>query len=118
VCTISVRSRTLLRENAKGAIYAGKSKRTSGDVAVKLLSPDLVRYPGYRDSFQREAEIATKLRHPNICRVIDYGPTTLHLSNDVAVETQFLCYELMTGGSLAKRWRRLKRSRASASPIG
>jgi serine/threonine-protein kinase len=93
----------LLRDSAKGAVYAAKDNRTAGDVAVKLLSPMLMRYPGYRDEFQRCAQIAVKLRHPHICGLIDYGVTTMPESAGGATETQFLCFELMAGGNLAMR---------------
>jgi serine/threonine protein kinase len=104
-CVVDGRYRLvkLLRESAKGAVYAGEYTRMSGEVAVKLLSPDLVRYAGYRDSFHQEAAIAARLRHPHICAVIDYGSTTLHPPGGGTIETQFLCYEMMTGGSLARR---------------
>ena len=54
----------LLRESSKGAVYEASDGRTSANVAIKLLSPALLQYPGYRDQFQREAKIAARLNHP------------------------------------------------------
>jgi serine/threonine protein kinase len=104
-CEVTARYKLvkLLRESAKGAMYVATDLRTSGDVAIKLLSPELLRYPGYRDKFQRDAEIAVRLRHPHICGVIDYGVTTLERAGAPAIRTQFLCFELMSGGSLTDR---------------
>ncbi|HMF94331.1 MAG TPA: protein kinase [Vicinamibacterales bacterium] len=93
----------LIRESAKGALYAGRHEGTQGDVAIKLLSPDLVRYHRYREIFRREAQIAARLRHPYICSVIDSGPTTLRPRDGGAVTTEYLCSYLMSGGSLLDR---------------
>jgi len=41
--------------------------------AVKLLHPHLVEEPTYRAMFLDEAHIASQIRHPNVCRVFDYG---------------------------------------------
>lgn len=94
----------LLRESAKGALYAGRHEGTQGDVAIKLLSPDLVRYQRYRENFRREAQIAARLHHPNICGVIDSGPATLQpRDGGEPVTTEYVCSELMAGGSLLER---------------
>ena len=93
----------LLRESSKGAVYEASDARTSANVAIKLLSPALLQYPGYRDQFQREAKIAARLNHPYICRVADYGPATLTPSGGAPMRTEFLCFELMAGGSLVER---------------
>jgi serine/threonine protein kinase len=90
----------LLRESTTGAMYAALDKKLQTEVAVKLLSPELARYPGYREQLKREAEIAAALRHPHICKVIDYGDASLPGPSGQPVQTQFLCLELMTGGSL------------------
>ena len=93
----------LLRESGRGAVYAARNERTSGDVAVKLLSPDLVRFGAYRSALRREAEIAARLSHPSVCSVIDYGPTTLAPRAGARVTTEYLCFKLMAGGSLSDR---------------
>jgi len=93
----------LLRESAKGAVYAGKNDATGGDVAIKLLSPDLCRYQSYRDSFRREAQIAARLVHPHICPVMDYGPATVKPRGSAPLATEYLCSRLMAGGSLLDR---------------
>ncbi len=93
----------LVRDSAKGAIYVARHRHTSGEVAIKLLSPELMRYAGYREQFQREAEMAAELRHPHICRVMDYGPVELRPRGRAPLSTQFLCLEFMAGGTLAER---------------
>ena len=93
----------LLRESAKGVVYLARDRRLPGEVVVKLLSPELVRYPGYRDQFQREAEMAAELRHPHICRVMDYGSADIQSRQAGPITTHFLCLEFMAGGTLAAR---------------
>jgi Protein kinase domain/FHA domain/TIR domain len=93
----------LLRDSPKGAVYEATDLRTSASVAIKLLSPALLQYPGYREQFQREARIAARLNHPYICRVADYGPATLTPAGRAPLRTEFLCFELMAGGSLVDR---------------
>ena len=93
----------LLRESAKGVVYLARHKHFGGEVVIKLLSPELVRYPGYREQFQREAEMAAELRHPHICQVIDYGPVEICSPGLRPISTQFLCLEFMAGGTLADR---------------
>ena len=54
-----------------GNIY----KAVSGDgdiVALKKLSPCLLNNPEIISKFFHEAEILSKLNHPNICRLIDF----------------------------------------------
>jgi serine/threonine protein kinase len=93
----------LLRSSSKGAVYAARQQTIALRHALKLLSPTLLDYPGYRGRFKREAEVATELHHPHICEVQDYGETTITLPNQNAVNTVYLCLRLMTGGTLADR---------------
>ncbi len=93
----------LIRASVKGAIYEASDIRLPHKVAVKLLSPSLTRYPGYLKKFDREAEAAAALRHPHICRVLDHGQTSLRLPGGETALANYLCMELMDGGSLAGR---------------
>ena len=47
--------------------------------------------------------MAAELRHPHICRVIDYGPVELRPHSGPTLSTLFLCLEFMAGGTLAER---------------
>ena len=70
----------LLRSSSKGCRVRGSPADDALRHALKLLSPALLDYPGYRDRFKREAEVAIELHHPHICEVQDYGETTITLS--------------------------------------
>ena len=93
----------LLRTSSKGAVYAARHKTLPLRHALKFLAPDLLVYPGYRERFKREAEVATELHHPHICDVQDYGETTLVRPGKPAINTVYLCLRLMDGGNLADR---------------
>jgi serine/threonine protein kinase len=93
----------MLRKSGTGALYAATHDATGGQVAIKLLMPHLLRFAGYRDTFERKAQIAARLHHPHICGVIDYGATTLRPAGGSSLETQFVCFELMPGGTLGER---------------
>ena len=95
--------RRLIRESVKAAMYAASDKNVPREVAMKLLSPKLMRMSGYREQFAREAATASQLQHPHICQVIDFGHASIPMSNGTAVQTHFLCFEFMAGGNLADR---------------
>jgi len=60
-------------------------------VAVKLVLPHLRDDPGFAAMFLREAAIASRLDHPNIVRIVDYG---------FEGEEQFLALEYVHGQSV------------------
>jgi len=95
------RLKRILRESAQSAVYEAADMKVPRDVAVKLLSPELCRFGGYRGRLEREAEAAARLSHPNICKLFECGQATISLLNG-SLRTYFICYELMHG-SLADR---------------
>jgi serine/threonine protein kinase len=91
----------LLRTSSKGAVYSARQQTLPVRHAVKLLSPALLDYPGYRERFRREAEVAVDLHHPHICDVQDYGETTVTRPGQPPIKTAYLCLRLMAGGTLS-----------------
>jgi serine/threonine protein kinase len=89
-----------LHSSPKGAVYRGH-KLPNGDilVAVKLLSPLYARYPGHRQRFAAEAQVASSLRHPHICQLDDYGQAQITGEGGL-LEIPFVAYDMMDGGSL------------------
>lgn len=63
----------LLHSSAKSSVYLAEDRRLDAEAVIKILSPRMASYPGYREQFKREAAIASKLLHPHICDVIDFG---------------------------------------------
>ncbi|MCW5808456.1 MAG: protein kinase, partial [Deltaproteobacteria bacterium] len=64
-----------LGSGAMGTVYRCDHVKVKRPFAVKVLSPSLTANPKHLRRFQREAELAGKLRHPNVVGVIDVGAT-------------------------------------------
>jgi tRNA A-37 threonylcarbamoyl transferase component Bud32 len=73
-----------LGSGAMGTVYLAYYHRLQIEVALKVPRPQVVAHPAYRARFFREAQAAARLRHPNLCRVLDAGQCgeTLYLAMD------------------------------------
>lgn len=60
---------------AMGTVFRARHVKIARAFAVKVLHPALVSNTKLRRRFEREAEIAGTLRHPNMVSVIDIGET-------------------------------------------
>lgn len=58
---------------AVATIYRARETSTGTDVAVKVVRPEIGRNPTVSARFQREVKAASKLEHPGIVRVLDWG---------------------------------------------
>src|ERR1700742_1469721 len=87
---------SLLGYGGMGAVYVARHLRLPGKlVAVKVLHAGSGLSPEVFARFRREAEIASRLGHPNIVEVLDF--------DTLPGNTPFLVLELLKGESLAQR---------------
>jgi serine/threonine-protein kinase len=89
----------LLGRGGMGAVWEAAHLRLPGKkVAIKVLHADVAADPEALARFRREAEIASRLGHPNIVEVHDF--------NSLPDGQPYLVLELLIGESLDSRLRR------------
>ncbi len=64
-----------LGEGGMSYVYQASEIGTGKSVAVKILIPRLSRDPASVERLRREATIATRLNHPNVCPILRMGET-------------------------------------------
>ena len=67
----------LLGAGGMGSVFRGRHKNpimaeAEGDVAIKLIKPELAKDPHLQARFVKEAALGKKISHPNIAKVITY----------------------------------------------
>jgi serine/threonine-protein kinase len=82
-----------LGEGAMGAVYKAKHVKVGRAFAVKVLHKHLLEDPKLVKRFEREAELAGRLRHPNVIGVVDVG--------DLPDGTRYMVMEFAAGPDLA-----------------
>jgi serine/threonine protein kinase len=65
-----------LGEGGMSYVYQAHETDTGRAVAVKILIPRLSRDPSSVERLRREATIATRLNHPNVCPILRLGETS------------------------------------------
>jgi serine/threonine-protein kinase len=77
-----------------GAVYRVEHTMMRRDLAIKVLLPELGGKEEFARRFEREAESASRLTHPNIITITDFGHT--------AEGSLFLVMEFLAGESLSE----------------
>ena len=93
-----------LGEGAMGAVYEAIQGGLNRKVALKVLSPELTKDEAYLRRFEREAQSAATLAHPNIVTIYENGQDQGHC---------FISLEFVDGESLGARLQREGKLEAS-----
>ena len=64
-----------LGEGGMGQVYLAEHVRMKRKSAIKIMRPALVHEPESLQRFTREAENASKISHPNVASIFDFGET-------------------------------------------
>ena len=83
-----------LGEGGMGVVYKAEDTKLKRSVALKFLAPHLLRDEEARKRFDREAQAAAALHHPNVCPVYEIGEED---------GRTFLAMAFIEGDSLDKR---------------
>lgn len=62
----------LIAAGGQGRVYRGRDRRLYREVAIKVLSSDRLRDPAARRRLKSEAQVLSRLNHPNVARVYDF----------------------------------------------
>jgi|SoiMethySBSTD1v2_1073268.scaffolds.fasta_scaffold00540_3 eukaryotic-like serine/threonine-protein kinase len=87
------RVQRLLGEGGMGQVYLAEHEAIEKKIALKVLRPEYSLKPDIVARFQQEAISASRIKHPNVLDVFDFG----RLDNDCF----FLAMEFLEGNDLA-----------------
>ena len=88
-----------LAAGGMGDVYEVFDTDIGMTLALKMLQPDLAEDEDQRRRFLREIRLASRVTHPNVCRIYGSG---IHLRDD-GVSQPYLTMELLEGETLAER---------------
>jgi len=63
----------MLSQDATGALYRARRSMLGDQVGVRVLRPELVNNQIAVERFRRQAQVATRIKHPNSVQVFDFG---------------------------------------------
>lgn len=84
-------------EGGMGAVYKAEQPSIPRTVVIKVLSAAFAEYADARDRFRRELDMITRLEHPHILPVYDFGEVD---------GNPYIVMRFMTGGTLQDRLKR------------
>ncbi len=89
----TIEIKRLIGAGGMGNVYEGYQEHLERKVAVKVMTPQHARNPMSAEYFIREAKSSSRLRHPNIIQIIDYGKE--------GDDTLFIAMEFVPGRPLS-----------------
>ncbi|MDQ2716312.1 MAG: serine/threonine protein kinase [Chloroflexota bacterium] len=85
-----------LGEGGMARVYKAYHARLRRDVAIKVILPEVADQAGFRERFEREAQVIASLEHRNIVAVYDFGELD---------ELTYLVMQYVGGGTLREQMR-------------
>lgn len=89
-------------------VYSATQAQVNRPVAIKVLRSSVVKSDAsaadFRRRFLQEAEILSRLQHPNLVTLLDYGQI-----EELRGEHYYIAMEYLQGETLARRFRRVGR---------
>lgn len=65
--------KSVLGQGAMGLVFRGTQQGLDKSVAIKVMHLDGMHTKEWRDRFEREATVVSKILHPSITQVLDFG---------------------------------------------
>jgi serine/threonine protein kinase len=96
----TVGSFTILEEIGRGGmatVYSAMQHSMNRKVALKVLPRHFMHDPDFLERFEREVEVISRLEHPHILPIYDYGETD---------GVPYIAMRFLGGGSMAQQIRR------------
>jgi len=84
----------LVGRGGMGEVYLAEHPRIGRKVAVKVLAPYIAAHPRAAERFESEARVISRIDHPNIVNLFDYG--------NLEDGSLYYVMELLQGQELAK----------------
>jgi eukaryotic-like serine/threonine-protein kinase len=85
----------LIGSGGMASVYRGFDHNLQRPVAIKVLSAEAAREPGFAERFRQEARLIASLRHPNIVQIYDFGEQSGHT---------YMVQELLPGPTLEQQF--------------
>ena len=63
-------------QGGMACVFRGQHLLMQREVAIKLMLPQFSAEPHFIERFQREAQLASRLRSPHIVAIYDFGQTS------------------------------------------
>jgi serine/threonine protein kinase len=83
-----------IEETGVDLVYKGVDGKSKREVLIRIMPELFTRLPGFEEQFLLTARAASRLDHPGIARIIDYGKDKSYL---------YLVTELISGTTLAQK---------------
>ncbi|GAC1303084.1 MAG: hypothetical protein NVSMB27_42800 [Ktedonobacteraceae bacterium] len=87
-------------EGGMAQVYKAYHERLRRDVAIKVILPQIADQAGFRERFEREAQLVASLEHRNIVAIYDFG----EIGNII-----YLVMQYVGGGTLRDNLRKVGR---------